>query len=237
MSAAAVAESKLNRSLRFYQTTIGKKIIVAVTGIILFGFVAGHMLGNLQVFMGQEAMNAYGALLHAEPAILWVVRLVLLAAVGLHILMSVQLALASREARPVGYQKWTSVKSSYASRTMIWSGPIIGAFLVYHLLQFTVGVTGLDKFRTTELHGHTIPLPYDNVVAGFQNPIVCVAYIIAMALLMFHLQHGIWSMFQTLGVNRPGLLPKLKAFAVAFSLLLFLGFSSIPVAVLLGIVR
>lgn len=233
MSAAAVAESKLIRSLRFYQTTVGKKIIVAVTGFILFGFVAGHMLGNLQVFMGREAMNAYGALLHAEPAILWMVRLVLLAAVGLHIVMSVQLALASREARPVGYQKWTSVKSSYASRTMIWSGPIIGAFLVYHLLHFTLGLVDPSNFKME--NGH--PLPYDNVVAGFQNPIVCVAYIIAMGLLMFHLQHGIWSMFQTLGVNRPGLLPKLKAFAVAFSLLLFLGFSSIPVAVLLGIVR
>lgn len=237
MSAAAVLETKLNRSLRFYQTTIGKKAIVAVTGVMLFGFVTGHMLGNLQVFSGREAMNAYGALLHAEPAILWTIRLVLLAAVALHILFSVQLALASREARPVGYRKWSRVKSSYASRTMIWSGPIVGAFLVYHLLHFTIGAVGLDKFVTQDAHGHAIPAPYDNVVAGFQNPVVSIAYIIAMGLLLLHLRHGIWSLFQTIGVNHPSVTPKIQAFASVFSFLLFLGFSSIPVAVLLGIVR
>jgi succinate dehydrogenase / fumarate reductase cytochrome b subunit len=237
MSAAAVMDTKLNRSLRFYQTTIGKKIIVAVTGVILFGFVTGHMLGNLQVFLGPEAMNSYGALLHAEPAIIWTVRLVLLAAVALHIWFSVQLAWEAKEARPVAYKKWTRVKSSYASRTMIWSGPIIAAFVVYHLLQFTLGVTGLPTFATQQAHGQTIPAPYENVVAGFQNPIICIAYIVAMGLLMLHLRHGIWSMFQTIGLNHPRYTPKIQAFASGFSLLLFLGFSSIPVAVLLGFVR
>lgn len=231
MSAAAVADTKLNHFLRFYQTTTGKKIIVAVTGIVLFGFVTGHMLGNLQVFLGAEAMNAYGALLHAEPLILWTVRLVLLACVGLHILYSVSLAWETRSARPVGYQKWSKVKSSYASRTMIWSGPIIGAFIVYHLLHFTAGVVH-PEFKEQLSHGRWIPSPYENVVSGFQQPVVSIAYIIAMGLLMLHLQHGIWSMCQTLGWNSA----RVKKFSVAFSTLLFLGYSSIPVAVLLGIV-
>jgi succinate dehydrogenase / fumarate reductase, cytochrome b subunit len=232
MSAAAVADTKLNRSLRFYQSTIGKKIIVAVTGIVLFGFVTGHMLGNLQVFLGAEAMNAYGAFLHAEPLILWAIRLVLLGCVSLHIIYSVSLALETRAARPVSYQKWSKVKSSYASRTMIWSGPIVGAFIVYHLLHFTVGVVH-PEFKEQQAHGHWIPMPYENVVRGFQEPVVSIAYIIAMGLLMLHLQHGIWSMCQTLGWNSA----RVKSFSVAFSTLLFLGYSSIPVAVLLGIVR
>jgi succinate dehydrogenase / fumarate reductase cytochrome b subunit len=237
MSAAAVMDAKLNRTLRFYQTTVGKKAIVAVTGVILFGFVTGHMLGNLQVFMGPEAMDAYGKLLHAEPAILWTVRLVLLASVALHIWFSVLLALEANAARPTGYRKWTRVKSSYASRTMIWSGPIIAAFVIYHLLQFTLGVTGLSTFATQDSHGHAIPAPYENVVAGFQSPVISIVYIVAMGLLLLHLRHGIWSMFQTVGLNHPSYTPKIKAFANWFSFLLFLGFSSIPVAVQLGFVR
>lgn len=235
MSVAALADTKLNRTLRFYQATIGKKIIVAVTGVILFGFVVGHMVGNLQVFAGPEAMNAYGAFLHGKAGILWAVRLTLLAAVVLHIVYSVQLALQAKQARPVGYRKWTKVKSSYASRTMIWSGPIIGAFIVYHLLHFTVGAVHPSFQMTGGMH--SIPLPYENIVAGFQVPVVSIAYIIAMGLLMIHLQHGIWSMFQTVGLNRPSFTPKIKAFATLFSTLLFIGYSSIPVAVMLGIVR
>ncbi len=235
MSVAAVADSKLTRSLRFYETTIGKKVIVAVTGVILFGYVVGHLIGNLQVFAGPAAIDAYGAFLHSKPAVLWAIRLLLLTAVLLHIIVSVQLALHSNEARPVGYRKWTKVKSSYASRTMIWSGPIIGAFIVYHLLHFTVGVVH-PHFQVTP-GPHAIPLPYENIVAGFQVPIVSIAYIISMFLLMMHLQHGIWSMFQSVGLNHPRFTPKLQVFAAVFSLLLFLGYSSIPIAVLLGIVR
>ncbi|MBX5494373.1 MAG: succinate dehydrogenase cytochrome b subunit [Bryobacteraceae bacterium] len=240
MSAVAVTQSKANRALRFYGLTNGKKVIVAVTGVALFGFVVGHLIGNLQVFLGPEVMNAYGATLHSNPALLWSARIILLAAVILHITASVQLAIRAKAARPEGYRKWNRVKSSYASRTMIWSGPIIGAFVVYHLLHFTLGnAMGWQgrQFATQTVDGHVIPAPYENVVAGFQNPIVSGAYIFAMALLMLHLRHGLWSMFQTVGLNHSRLSPRLQRFASVFSLILFIGYISIPIAVMLGIVR
>ncbi|MDX2151814.1 MAG: succinate dehydrogenase cytochrome b subunit [Bryobacteraceae bacterium] len=240
MSAAAVTSGIVNSTVGFYQATVGKKVVVAVTGVALFGFVIGHMAGNLQVFAGPEAMNAYGAFLHSKPGLLWGARIGLILAVVLHIVASVQLALRAKAARPVAYRKWKRVQSSYASRTMIWSGPIIAAFVVYHLLHFTVGAAmpwqGAE-FQTQEIHGHSIPKPYENVVAGFSNPVVSIAYIVSMALLCLHLRHGFYSMFQTVGLNHPRFTPRLDKISVAFAAAIFLGYVSIPIAVLAGVVR
>ncbi len=225
MSASAVGFGD-TRAARFWNATIGKKIVMAISGLILFGFVVVHMLGNLQVFMGAEHFNAYGRFLRVEPALLWTMRIVLLAMVILHIWASIQLALLNKlEARPVGYVKKKNIGSSYASRTMYWSGPIIAAFVIYHLMQFTWGVGGTP---------FTEGQPYENLIRGFQVPWISAFYIIAMGLLMLHLYHGIWSMFQTLGANHPRYTPMLQTFAKVVAILLFLGFSSIPVAVLTG---
>ena len=180
MSAVAV-NTTMARGVRFWGTTVGKKVVMAVTGIMLFGFVIAHMAGNLQFFAGREALNHYAEKLREVPALLWAARIGLLVAVILHIWASIQLALLQRAARPVSYVRRSNVGSNYASRTMYWSGPIIAAFVVYHLMHLTWGIGGLP-FEELK--------PYDNLVAGFSNPIVSVAYIIAVVLLGMHLYHG-----------------------------------------------
>ena len=213
---------------RFYDSTIGKKAIMALTGLILFGFLIAHMAGNLQVFLGQAVMNHYAETLHGTPELLWVARSVLLISVLLHIWASIQLTAVKSAARPIAYVKPGNVQATWASRTMMLSGPVIGAFVVGHLLHLT---TGTIHPRFVELHA------YENVVLGFSNPIASVLYIIAMILVGFHLSHGIWSLFQSLGFSHPQYTPKLKAFAAVFSWILIAGFISVPIAVLTGIVK
>jgi succinate dehydrogenase / fumarate reductase cytochrome b subunit len=225
MSAVATS-SALARSVGFWRTTVGKKVVMAATGVVLFGFLIGHMAGNLQYFAGREALNAYAEKLRQVPALLWAVRIGLLAAVVLHVTASVQLALLQRAARPVKYVRKQNVGSTYASRTMYWSGPIILAFVIYHLMHLTWGVGGLpfEELR-----------PYENLVSGFSNPLVAGAYIIAMILLGMHLYHGLWSLFQTFGFSHPRYTPRLKLFAKVFTVALVLGFISVPIAILVGI--
>jgi succinate dehydrogenase / fumarate reductase cytochrome b subunit len=226
MSSIAV-EGRLASGLRFYETTLGKKAVMAVTGVILFGFLIAHMIGNLQVFLGPEALNHYAIKLREMPALLWIARVVLLAAVILHIVASVQLWSLQRAARPLSYVRKKYEDSSYASRTMMWSGPIVAAFVVYHLAHFTwVILPGPYEHLK----------PYENVVYGFRQPLVSLIYIIAIVMLCTHLYHGLWSMFQTLGFAHPRYTPALKRFAAVFSIALALGFIVVPVAVLTGVV-
>jgi succinate dehydrogenase / fumarate reductase cytochrome b subunit len=225
MSSLAVG-SPYDRAFRFYESTVFKKAVMAVTGLILFAFVIGHLVGNLQVFEGPEKMDAYGRFLRIEPVLLWAVRLGLLASVLLHILMTVQLALLKRKARPAGYIKKDNSHSSYASRTMYWSGPIIAAFVIYHILHLTLGVAQPDAFS----EGH----PYANLVHGFQNPLISGFYILAMLLLCLHLYHGVFSMFQSLGANHPVYTPLLRKFAALISIAIAIGYISIPIAAMAG---
>jgi len=212
----------------FFGTSIGKKLIMAVTGMVLFGFVVGHMLGNLQIYMGPEKLNAYAALLKSTGSLLWAVRLGLLVVVGLHIWAATSLTLTSWSARPEGYRVTAYQESDYASRTMRWSGPILAAFIVYHLLHFTVGSVH-PEFDHVDV--------YSNVVLGFSVPWVSGAYIVAMLALGFHMYHGVWSMLQSLGLNHPRYNPLRRIFAVAFTLLVVVGNISIPVSVLTGVVH
>src|SRR6266542_972030 len=128
-----IANSQFMRAARFYESTIGKKSIMAVTGLLLFGFLIAHMLGNLQIFLGPEVMNHYAETLHGNPALLWTVRIVLLISVALHIWASIQLSFIKKEARPVSYVKHTCIQSSWASRTMMLSGPIVASIVIFHL--------------------------------------------------------------------------------------------------------
>ena len=228
MSATAVGFGD-SRAARFWNATIGKKIVMAASGAVLFLFVVAHLLGNLQVFLGAEHFNAYARLLRVEPALLWAARLGLLTMVVLHVWASFQLLLLNKmEARPVGYVKKKNIGSSYASRTMYWSGPIIAAFVIYHLMQFTLGIGG-TPFEEGKA--------YENLVAGFQVIPISIFYLIAMAMLMTDQFHGVWSAFQTLGVNHPRYTPMLRTLAKLIAIALFLGFASIPVGVMTGIVH
>jgi len=217
-------------SLRFWQTTVGKKAIMAVTGFVLFGFVVGHLLGNLQIFLPPEKINHYSATLKSLPALLWGARISLLLAVGLHIWSSFQLWLLQREARPINYVKKANLNSTYASRTMLWSGPIIAAFVIFHLLHFTFGTVHPGG----PFSEHNV---YNNVVTGFQVWPVSLFYIIAMIMLCYHLYHGLWSMFQSLGFSHPFYTPWLQRFAKSFAILLAAGYISIPVAILAGFIK
>ncbi len=223
----------LSRAGRFIAAPIGKKVIMAVTGVMLFGFVVMHLIGNLQIYIPADAnghyqIDAYGQALRNLGELLWVARLALLAAVILHIVTAIQLSLQANAARPVAYQKKDNAHSTYASRTMIWSGPIIGLFIVYHLLHFTGGQLHPD-FKDLSVH--------HNVVRGFQDPLASLVYIVAMLMLGTHLYHGVWSMFQSVGVNHPRYTPHLKLFAKAAAAFLVIGNISIPISVMAGLVK
>jgi succinate dehydrogenase / fumarate reductase, cytochrome b subunit len=220
-------------AIGLYRTTIGKKVVMALTGLILVGFIIGHMVGNLKAFDSPEHLNAYGVflrqvgypLLGPEQA-LWVVRIVLLTAVVLHIVAAAQLTILDRQSRQSRYARFRPVQQSYASRTMRWGGVIILLFVIYHLAHFTTGQTHPD-FR----HGDI----YRNLIIGFQNPLVVLFYVVAVGALMMHLYHGIWSMFQTLGFNSIKWNRLLRGVSVVVAIGLFVGFLSVPIAVQLGI--
>ena len=230
----AIAINPVHRVVRFYEAPIGKKVIMALTGVILFGYVIAHLLGNLQIFAGPDQINKYAAFLHnpANAGFLWVARLALLVAVGMHILASIQLWKMKNDARPVAYVKKQDPAASYASRTMMWSGPIVAAFVIFHILHLTVGaVLPLQEIGPNE------PDVRANVISGFSNPLVSGFYILAIVLLCMHLYHGLWSMFQSLGFSHPKYTPKLKTGAAIFAWLIAIGNISIPLAVLAGIVK
>ncbi|WP_437324408.1 succinate dehydrogenase cytochrome b subunit [Sorangium sp. So ce381] len=227
-AAPSTLPARAQRAATFYRDLVGKKIAMALSGVIFFGFVIGHMAGNLQVFLGRQKFNDYAAFLHGTPSLLWGTRIVLLASLIVHVYTGVTLAQHSRAARPVPYQVKGQRRPNVAARTMLLSGGVLGAFIVYHLLHLTTGT----------VHPDFVPLDaYDNVVKGFSPGPAAIAYVVAMGLLALHLYHGAWSMFQSVGLNHPRYSPVLKKFAAASSILLFAGFSSIPLAVLFGIVR
>ncbi len=229
---SALAISPIHRAARFWEAPIGKKVVMAITGLILFGYVIGHLLGNLQIYSADhQQINRYAAFLHnpANVIPLWVIRAALLAAVILHIVSAVQLWLQNRAARPLSYKKKADVPTSYAARTMRWSGVIVGAFIVFHILHLTVGsVLPIREIAANE------PDVRSNVITGFQNPLVAGFYILAMILLCMHLYHGLWSMFQSMGFSHPRYTPLLKKGAALVAILIAIGNISIPIAVLTG---
>ncbi len=230
---SSVALPPLHRAVRFYEAPIGKKAIMAVTGLVLIGYVVGHLLGNLQIYAAdREQVNRYAAFLHdpSRASLLWGVRAMLLLCVGFHIVSSVQLWNLNRIARPVGYVKKDDVPASYAARTMMWSGPIVAAFVIFHVLHLTSGsVLPLQELGPNE------PNVRANVISGFQHPAVSAFYIIAMLMLCLHLYHGIWSMLQSLGLSHPRYTPALKRMAAMLAILVAAGNISIPLAVMTGL--
>ena len=229
-----MATPAANRAARFYEAAIGKKAVMAVTGVILFGYVLAHLIGNLQIYSSDpEQINRYAAFLHdpGRKYLLWAARTFLIAVVGLHITASIQLWLLKREARPIGYFKKDDVPTAYAARTMIWSGPIILAFVIFHVLHLTVG----SVFPLREL-GPNQPDVHANLISSFQHPVVAGFYIFAMVLLAMHLYHGLWSMFQSLGLSHPRYIAAVKRAAAVFAILIGAGNISIPLTVLLGLV-
>lgn len=214
----------------FLASSVGRKVVMAATGVILFGFVTVHMIGNTQAYMGAETFNGYAKFLHSmlHGGGIWIFRSVLLAAVGLHIWAAVSLTLDNRAARPVGYREQQSQASTWASRTMRWSGVILAAFIVYHLLHLTTG-TVHPSFD----HAN----PYGNFVTGFQVPTVAAFYIVAQLCLGLHMWHGVWSVTQSLGLAHPRYDRLRRGFATGLTVLVVGVNLSYPIAVLAGFIR
>jgi len=217
--------------LRFYSSSLGLKIVMAATGVILFGFIIGHLIGNLQIFAGPEVLDSYARFLKEKPEAIWTAQVTLLASIGLHILTAMQLTIRNCSARPIAYRLHMYDEASYAARTMVWSGPIIGLFVIYHLLHFTVGIVHPSQpdFRAEAV--------YANVVSGFQQWPVALFYILAVLSLGFHIAHGVSSMFQSIGLNHLKYAPLIRRSAVVCSSVIVAGYVSIPIAVLIGVVR
>lgn len=231
-------------ALTLYRTSVGKKFVMAITGIIGYGFVIGHMIGNLKVFLGATAFNEYADFLRTvgEPllparTLLWIIRIVLLAAVTLHIYSAIVLSRQAQVSRPVRYVNKKKVQANFASLTLRWGGLAIFLFLIYHLLHFTFGVVHPDFRLETGPTGLIHPDAYHNVISGFTNPLIVLIYLLALVALAMHMFHGVWSMFQTLGLNNPNVNRLLRGLAIASAVVLFLGFSSVPIAVLAGFVK
>jgi succinate dehydrogenase / fumarate reductase cytochrome b subunit len=237
-SAAAATVRPENRGLviGFYRSSVGKKMIVAVTGIILILFVIGHLLGNLQIFLPPDWINSYAQHLRDLGPLLWLERIILLAAAIIHIVVTIQLAIENRRARPEAYIDKHNVKASFASRHMVMSGLIVLAFIIYHLAHFTLRVTD-PRFALLKLDPRGHYDVYSMMVYGFQNPFVSAFYVLGLFLLALHLSHGSSSFFQSFGFNNQKINPRLALGGRIFAWLLFFGYTSIPVAVLLGFVR
>lgn len=228
---------------RLFQSSVGKKLIMGISGFALVLFACGHMVGNLQIFLGPEALNRYGQMLHFSPELLWVVRLALLTLVGLHVWAALQVSAENRAARPETYDgNPVPPDASYASRTMLMSGLTLAAFVIFHLLHYTarvkaVNLTGTDFTTLTEtVHGIERHDVYSMVVLGFRQPLVSVFYLVAVGLLCLHLSHGIRAMFQSLGWVTHHCRPFLDKAAPFVAIVLFVGYAAVPVAVLLRLV-
>jgi succinate dehydrogenase / fumarate reductase, cytochrome b subunit len=219
----------MNRLRLLWNLAIGKKIVMAVTGLIWVAYLITHVLANLLVFQGPNKINAYSAFLHGTGGALWAARLVLIAALVFHIVAAIQLAGRRHEARPVGYAGGREPQiSTWASRSIRWGGAVILLFLVFHLLHFTVG-TAHPSFIEGD--------PYHNVATGFRSLPIVVLYLIAMGAVGLHLYHGIWSSGRSLGMSPPSPQPLRRTVALALALLVWLGFTVIPIAVYAGVVR
>jgi succinate dehydrogenase / fumarate reductase, cytochrome b subunit len=211
-------------------------MIVAITGIILILFVIGHLLGNLQIFLGPDWINGYSEHLRDLGPILWMIRIFLLTTVIAHIYVTIRLAIDNRRARPDAYIDKEHVKATFASRHMVMSGVIVLAFIIYHIAHFSVRVTDrrFASLKADPLNHYDV---YSMMVYGFQNYFVSGFYVLGLWLLTLHLSHGSSSFFQSLGLNNKTLTPRLAFGGRVFAWLLFIGYISIPVAVLLGLVK
>ena len=219
----------MNRAQRFYRAAIGKKIVMGVTGLIGIGFVIVHMAGNLLAFRGQEAINKYAHFLASTGELLWIVRLVLIAAVILHIVAAYQLTMQNRAARPVDYVNRESQVSTWAARTMRWGGVILLIFIVLHIMHFTnPGWRPEGVFDKADV--------YTNIVMSFRHWWITLFYVIAMLSLGLHLYHGAWSSFRSIGVAQPSQRPLHRTVAMAVAIIVWLGFTAVPVAVFAGLI-
>ncbi|MGE3163801.1 MAG: succinate dehydrogenase cytochrome b subunit [Planctomycetota bacterium] len=223
----------MNVFLRFYRTTVGMKQLMAITGLGLVLFLVGHLSGNLLVFKGQEAMNAYAAWLKSQGPLLWVARLGLLAVFSLHVYLGVVLKRRSARARPVPYQYDETLQATWTSRSMVLTGLLVLGFVLFHLAHFTLGASPHSELLDAQGRHNVFAM----VVRDFGNPLVVLIYLGALGVLAAHLSHGISSLFQTLGLTHPHYATLIRRLGLAAATILFLGYATIPLAIAFGFVK
>lgn len=220
-----------------FRSSLGKKYIMAVSGFVLFLFVVGHLIGNLQFFLGPEAINRYGYFLQSNVELLWPARIFLLATIGLHIWSAIKLSAENKAARPVAYANWNPTVATYASRTMLMSGIIIFVFIIYHLLHYTVQLQSINLTGKSFVSFEDAQKRHDifkMMVTGFSNFWVSAFYVVGIGLLCLHLSHGVSAMFQSLGLKNKAYGPFLDKASRVIAVLIFVGYVSIPISVLAG---
>ncbi len=226
---------------KFLGSTIGQKLVMALSGLALVGFVIAHMIGNMQVFIpdGGEALNAYAAVLQGNKGILWIARLGLIGAIGAHIWSAFKLTRSARSARPVRYKKRSWFDQRYAVRTMRWGGVILFSFIIYHLLHFTIGMGHSEVRHCEVINDEFTCFAYQNVIEGFQGPMgkaVGAFYCLAQVFLGLHLTHGVWSMTRTLGQGNPRFDKPARIAATGIGVVITVGNCSVPLAVMFGLI-
>lgn len=219
---------------RFAGSNIGLKVLMALTGVVMFGYLIGHVTGNMLIFSGREKINDYSQFLHHTKSLLWGTRVLLLVCVTAHLWATARLLKLREDARPVPYALKVPHGTTFAARTMYWSGPVIALFVLYHILHLTTGTVHPNFHVDPETHQVDV---YQNLVDGFRSPLASSLYILGMLAIGIHLSHGLWSLLQTLGVNRPNWEPVLRCGAWVLAVVICGGFIAVPVAVLLGLVK
>jgi succinate dehydrogenase / fumarate reductase cytochrome b subunit len=216
--------------MRLFSDSIGRKVVMAITGLLMVLFVIGHLLGNLTIFAGPSGLNSYAQHLHDLAPVVWITRVVMGTAVLLHLVLSIQITLENSQAKPEKYAKATHLRATFASKNMIWTGVIIGAFIAYHLLHFTFRVTPDVSAFTGEVPGNV----YGMVTGALAKFSTAVVYVVAMISLFLHLSHGVQSSFQTLGLSNNTMLPRYTTAGKVAAFVFLVGFGAIPVAILAG---
>jgi succinate dehydrogenase / fumarate reductase cytochrome b subunit len=206
---------------------------MAITGLLMVLFVVGHLLGNLSIFAGADGINTYAAKLHSLAAVVWLTRVVMLTAVGFHLVISIQITLENNRANPTPYAVDRKLRTSFAGKNMIWTGLLLGAFIVFHLFHFTVrSIPGVVQIQDTLGRFDVFAMVAD----AFGHAITALVYVVAMVSLFLHLTHGIQSTFQSLGLNNPKTMPGFVKFGTALSVIFLIGYGSIPVAIFFGLI-
>ncbi len=226
----------MQRALTFYSTTIGKKVVMAVSGVVMLGFTLGHLSGNLKAFSGAQELNEYAQWLRQVPMLLWATRIAVLAAFVVHFASAYQLWQRNKGARKTRYAKQVFTATDYAARTMYWTGPILFFYILFHLAHLTFGHEIFGDSAMFGIEGYTWEAsnPYNNMVYGFQHWVIVVPYVLGVVSFGMHLFHGIWSMFQSIGANHPKYNALRRDAAIAVASLLTIGFLSLPIAVMAG---
>lgn len=223
--------------MSFLKSMVGRKIVMAISGLMMVLFVLAHLLGNTTIFAGPNGINAYAAKLHELAPVVWIYRLVMTILLSFHIFFGILLTIENYRAKPDSYAVRKSLSANFAGKSMIWTGLIIGCFIIYHLLQFTFQVTNPVISAAGNLDAMGRPDVFHMVVYTFRKAVIALVYIVALSALAFHLVHGVQSFFQTLGLNNEKTFPVIVKSGTVAAVIIFLGYAAIPIIIFTGILK